>query len=267
MANGYGPTYRRSAIWGEQEQRKALGMQPMTPAATAAAVRGELEPYYAFQLGEREKERQAGYTEQRLGFEEERVKQAWVAEERAKEQAESQERSDIISGVVGVGGLALAAAPAIAGIITGAGTAAAGASLAAAGATVVGTTATTGIWTTIGYALGGLIGCCFTFDAGGLLTENVRKYRDNHYDKLTSPISFGYRWMSNWLVPLMKDHKSIWSLTRFLMLKPLACYADWYYGDNSYGWLFYPQKVFFTNAWKVIGLMVNPETLFMKEVT
>jgi hypothetical protein len=90
MPNGYyGPSYRRSAIWGEQEQRKAMGMPPMTPAATAAAVRGELEPYYAFQTTEREAERRAGFEERRLGI--------------AEEETAAQEKAGTISGITQMG--------------------------------------------------------------------------------------------------------------------------------------------------------------------
>lgn len=254
-----GPYYLPRAVSKLQQESALTGKA--VPAQTLAqlAYGGEMAAYQ--EAAGRQKTafeqdiqtQRLGLEKERTGFEEERVKQGWATEKRMEEQAKSQERADIVKGIVGVGGAIATAVPAISGIAAGIG------AYTAAG-TAVGmatSAASLGAWQTVGYVLAGLLGCCFTFDAGNLLTENVRKYRDEHYDKYTSPVSFGYRWMSKWIVPLMKNHKSIWSLTHLLMLKPLACYADWYYGDNSYGWIFYFLKVFWINSWRISGLVVQ----------
>ena len=98
-------------------------------------------------------------------------------------------------------------------------------------------------------------GCCFIFIEGeGELTETVRKYRDEHY--LNTPVALGYKGMASWLVPLMKRHRWVKEMVRFTMTRPLSRYAEWYYGQNSYGWVMWPLKSFWTSTWGFYGKLI-----------
>lgn len=95
-------------------------------------------------------------------------------------------------------------------------------------------------------------GCCFIFLEGeGKLTGSVRRFRDEHY--LGSAVSAGYKLMAGWLVPKMRKSRILKSAVRLLMTKPLGKYADWYYGNNSYGFIFAPFKWFWTKLWDYYG--------------
>lgn len=98
---------------------------------------------------------------------------------------------------------------------------------------------------------GGGLSCCFIFIEGeGELTQTTRDYRDEHY--LDSPVAIGYKRMAKWLVPLMKRNKFIKNIIRLTMTQPLGKYADYFYGKNNYGWLFYPTKIW-TLIWNIYG--------------
>ncbi len=255
----YGPYYQ-SAIQAKEKQRKALTGQGYTPEELAGLNYGELTARYAAAESARTREEATSLSEQQLAQQKEyQTGQLSLGQQGLdiqKKAQKSEEKAATMSGIGQLAGAGTALIPAIGGIVGGIGAAAAGAGLAAGGATVAGT-ATMGGFSAIGYLLGGLLGCCFTFLEGEMLTKNVRRYRDEHYDKFTSSISFGYRWMSTWLVPFMRIFKIVKFMVKFFMLKPLSSYADWYYGENKFGWIFYPVKVFWTNFWRVIGLIIK----------
>ena len=254
MPNGidFGGPYYRSALRQQETQRRALTGKGYSPAEYAAISRGELEARYTGELEKARYEEQKTLAERGLDIQEETAK--------------AQGRAATISGIAGLAGGAAAIGGGISAVS--AATAATAATTAAATAMptagIAGTAGGLGILETIGTFLAPLIGCCWTFLEGEMLTKNVRRYRDEHYDKFTSHASWGYRWMSAWLVPIMKRHKLIKFFVKWAMLKPLASYADWYYGENWYGYVFYPLKVFWTNFWRVTGLMV--QSLVEKEV-
>jgi hypothetical protein len=101
------------------------------------------------------------------------------------------------------------------------------------------------------------VGCCFIFLAGELLTEDVRRYRDEHYPKQTHSVSKGYRKMARWLVPLMKRYPLVLWAVRFMMLNPLASYASWYYNHSRWGWIAFPVKMWWTGVWRICGQQVT----------
>lgn len=95
-------------------------------------------------------------------------------------------------------------------------------------------------------------GCGFIFTQGeGILTNSVRRYRDSHYGH-DGDVANGYRWMASWLVPLMENSKLLTWIVRKIMTQPLTQYALWDCGENRYGWIFQPFKVW-TVIWNLIG--------------
>jgi hypothetical protein len=99
----------------------------------------------------------------------------------------------------------------------------------------------------ISSGVGGL--CCWNFLAAhGKVTEDVKRYRDEHYPKGCS-VSKGYKWMSEWFVPLMKVHPRFRRFIDFVIFDPMTKYAEWYYGKNKYGWIFKPIATFATGLW------------------
>lgn len=98
--------------------------------------------------------------------------------------------------------------------------------------------------------------CCFIFIQGeGLLTEYVRNYRDSHYGN-KGLVAKGYKWMANWLVPLMKEYSCIQSMVKYLMTTPLSKYAEWHCNKNNYGWIFWPFKIW-SIFWRIIGFTIK----------
>lgn len=98
--------------------------------------------------------------------------------------------------------------------------------------------------------------CCFIFIQGeGELTQIVRNYRNLHYGN-TSFVAFGYKWMANWLVPLMKKNIIVQKFIKYFMTTPLSKYAEWYFNKNNYGWIFWPFKIWVT-TWRTIGFLIK----------
>ena len=96
-------------------------------------------------------------------------------------------------------------------------------------------------------------GCCWTFiEAEGGIPEEVRQYRDAHHPK-SGNVASGYTWMSNWLVPLMKKYPLVKKVVRKIMTQPMTKYAQWCYGKNKYGWIFYLPSLFWGCVWEGIG--------------
>lgn len=101
-------------------------------------------------------------------------------------------------------------------------------------------------------------GCCWTFiEAEGGIPEEVRRYRDEKHSK-SSNVALGYGWMSSWLVPLMKKKSWVKKLTKALITQPMTKYAQWYYGKNRYGWMFYPSSLLIGTLWNIAGWMIKP---------
>lgn len=88
--------------------------------------------------------------------------------------------------------------------------------------------------------------CCFTFIAThGYLHPIVRKYRDSH---MTTRNRRGYYWLSDRLVPLIKQYKLAKYLVKLLMVSPMTSYGKYYYRISKLGVLFTP----ITAAWLLI---------------
>lgn len=110
----------------------------------------------------------------------------------------------------------------------------------------------------MGQISGSMQGCCWTFCAThGEIPEEVRLYRDLKHPK-SSNVAIGYTWMSSWLVPLMEKHPKLTKWVKRLMTEPMTKYAKWYYGKNSYGWIFYLPSLFFGTAWNIAGWAIKP---------
>lgn len=101
------------------------------------------------------------------------------------------------------------------------------------------------------------MGCCFIFIEGeGHIADVVRRYRDDHYGK-SSSVSRGYKRMASWLVPIMRRVPFVKWLIKITMTRPLFKYAEWAYGENSYGWIFAPFKWFWVNLWRIYGKLTR----------
>jgi hypothetical protein len=70
--------------------------------------------------------------------------------------------------------------------------------------------------------------CCFIFleSYNGKLPWFVRECRDEYY-KQEPKVSSGYKKMAKWLVPLMKQYKTITQLVNYLMVIPITKFGGW----------------------------------------
>jgi len=106
----------------------------------------------------------------------------------------------------------------------------------------------------------GLGACCFIMaeDYGSMdaIPPSVRRYRDEEAGPLARS---GYIRMAKWLVPLMRDHKTVMWLVRRLMTRPLARYAEWFYGCSKVGWLFAPAKWWWLAVWEIMAQVEREE--------
>ena len=78
---------------------------------------------------------------------------------------------------------------------------------------------------------GGGLTCCFIFlqALNGQLPEWVRLGRDQF---CTPNRILGYRWIANWLVPLMRRFILITRMVNWIMVKPFLIAGDWWYGNE-----------------------------------
>ena len=106
--------------------------------------------------------------------------------------------------------------------------------------------------------------CCWNFLAAhGYVPEEVKQYRDEHYPK-GCPVSKGYKWMSQWAVPLMESYPKFAKFMDFAMARPMTKYAQWYYGKSKYGWIFKPIVFFWTGLWGEWGKKVKEARRFYR---
>lgn len=93
--------------------------------------------------------------------------------------------------------------------------------------------------------------CCFIFleSYNGELPKSVRQYRDRYAGEFTD-VRNGYVKMSKWLVPAMRQFKWVRRMVNGLMVKPLTSYAEWFYGNNKFGWVFEPIRLTWFLIWK-----------------
>lgn len=70
--------------------------------------------------------------------------------------------------------------------------------------------------------------CCYIFYVGKAPLYYIRQYKDSHYEP-DSNVAIGYKKLASWLVPLMRESKTVMWLTRTLMLNPMVAYAEAFY--------------------------------------
>ncbi len=103
----------------------------------------------------------------------------------------------------------------------------------------------------------GNLKCCFNFlEAEGEIYSTVRRYRDQHFRKDRN-VSKGYIRSAFVFVPLMQKSRIFKRIIQIIMTRPLKGYAQWYYGENRYGLIFWPFKLFWVNSWRLLGLGVK----------
>ena len=98
------------------------------------------------------------------------------------------------------------------------------------------------------------VSCCWTFAEAYYGWENipdaVRVSRDLHY---TPRIREGYRMMSRFLVPRMRESK-VWRATgNALLIKPMTAHAEWYVNGKGFGWMFAPLQKTYLAVWEHYG--------------
>jgi len=93
--------------------------------------------------------------------------------------------------------------------------------------------------------------CCFIFIKGEKLTKQVRNFRDTFFNE-DSFVAQGYRKMAKWLVPAM-NNKFIKRFVKFIMVDPMAKFAEYYYKNDRCGYLYAPISLFWAFTWGHLG--------------
>ena len=98
--------------------------------------------------------------------------------------------------------------------------------------------------------------CCFIFIEAddGKLDRVARRYRD---EKGTPEARSGYRRLANWLVPKMRESKTIKNLVKFFMVRPMLGAGGFVYRENHWGYLFVPLAMVWMMAFEVLGMRKN----------
>jgi hypothetical protein len=105
-------------------------------------------------------------------------------------------------------------------------------------------------------AAGGIskMACCWTFAEAYYGWENipdaVKVSRDLHY---TPRIREGYRMMSSFLVPRMRESKVWRAVVNALLIKPMTAHAEWYVNGKGFGWMFSPLQKTYLALWDYYG--------------
>ena len=102
--------------------------------------------------------------------------------------------------------------------------------------------------------MGSLPSCCWTFAEAYYGWENipdaVKVSRDLHY---TPRIREGYRMMSRFLVPRMRESKLWRAVVNALLIKPMTSHAEWYVNGKGFGWMFSPLQKTYLALWDYYG--------------
>ena len=102
--------------------------------------------------------------------------------------------------------------------------------------------------------MGSLPSCCWTFAEAYYGWENipdaVKVSRDLHY---TPRIREGYRMMSRFLVPRMRESKLWRAVVNALLIKPMTAHAEWYVNGKGFGWMFSPLQKTYLALWDYYG--------------
>jgi len=96
--------------------------------------------------------------------------------------------------------------------------------------------------------------CCFIFVEAdnGILNRIARRFRD---EKGTLKQQAGYTWIANHLVPWMRKSKRIKNFVRWAMIKPLIWSGKAFYGENNWGFVFWPIGIMWLVIFDFIGGM------------
>jgi hypothetical protein len=119
----------------------------------------------------------------------------------------------------------------------------------------------------------GVTGCiCRNAIAVDELTSEVVRFRDAFFKK-GSFIDLGYKLYSIFNVPFVEKNRAWKFFMKYLCLKPLGAYADFFFGKNWYGFLLSPIGFFWIGLWVIMGATVGryvdftaTEAAFKKEV-
>jgi len=105
-------------------------------------------------------------------------------------------------------------------------------------------------------------GCCFILLEArygtGVMDRVVRRYRD---ENLTEQNRRGYYKLAEVLVPLMRKSSVFKWIVTVSLANPLVYYGKWYYGENTWGWVFSPIKSFWMRVFDTLGT----DTEFIRE--
>jgi len=86
----------------------------------------------------------------------------------------------------------------------------------------------------------------------GHLTDDLRQFRDEHYDRF-GDVAYGYKRMSRWFVPLVRRHPIFKMVGRLILFLPLSKITEFHYGRNRYGVIFFWIGKFWETVWRVTG--------------
>lgn len=96
--------------------------------------------------------------------------------------------------------------------------------------------------------------CCWTFAEAYYgwdnIPDEVRVSRDLHY---TPQRREGYRQMSRFLVPRMRESKLWRGAVNLLLIKPMTAQAKWYVNRKGIGWVFTPLQKLYLAIWEYYG--------------
>jgi len=99
----------------------------------------------------------------------------------------------------------------------------------------------------------GCLSCYILREANdGELEEPLRNFRDRHFPP-GGTVDCGYKWMSKWLIPLMKRFNLIKQIVKLVILKPLTKVSNWVDGGDINGYLYIPFSYFWIGVWSALG--------------
>lgn len=98
------------------------------------------------------------------------------------------------------------------------------------------------------------VSCCWTFAEAyygwANIPDAVKVSRDLHY---TPRIREGYRMMSRFLVPRMRESKIWRAIVNTILIKPMTAHAEWYVNGKGFGWIFSPLQKTYLALWDYYG--------------
>lgn len=104
-------------------------------------------------------------------------------------------------------------------------------------------------------------GCCFILTEAndGVLDDIHRRYRDEHG---SAEQKSGYRRLANWLVPKMRQSRTVKNLVKFFMVKPITYAGQFLYGQNHWGYIFAPIAMSWLMLFHILGAKKNYDFVY-----